>query len=360
MSDRQSNGNIHAEAEIIMNTAAELALKEDALAKKREKIDEIITEKILRDNSPAAKARRRNAMLRAAYGEFMCTLIFLTVIFCAITNAKQSGFDSGITALIAAFVSGLQAIAMCFAFSSVSGAHFNPSVSFALWLTGKLSNRKCVCYIVVQMLASLIAGLITKGIFFDSDISACAVIPSTGDKHLDKVFATEFFLTFILVYVAFTIVFEDAEAQKKENMSIKTIADTRGLTVYATNPQSKTGFAPFAIGFTVFSLCLCGGTSGGAFNQARMFGPALLESKWDYFYIYWIAQLCGAATAALIVHNLHRVGLKRQHTNETGVETSAAAITKLNTTSAVTATMQELPGLNLKVNDPTNPLHTSA
>lgn len=264
-------------------------------------------------------------MIRAAYGEFMCTLIFLTVIFCTITNGKSQGWPDSLIALAAAFVSGLQGTAVSFAFSSVSGAHFNPSVSFALWLTNKLSNRKCVCYILVQMLASVIAGAITKAIFTDEGdfFQYCAVEPATGSTYLGKVFATEFFLTFIFVYVAFTVAFEDAESQKRENMSIKTIADNRGLTVYASNPQSKTGFAPFAIGFTIFSLCLCGGTSGGAFNQARMFGPALLEGKWKYFYIYWIAQLVGASAAALLVHNLHRFGLKKAP--DSAPETSLAA-----------------------------------
>lgn len=122
-------------------------------------------------------------------------------------------------------------------------------------------------------------------------------------------FATEFFLTFILTYVAFTVAFEEAESEKKNNLNFKGISDSKGLTVYASNPQSKTGFAPLAIGLTIFSLNLIGGSSGGAFNEGRMFGPAIASGNWDYFYIYWIAQLCGAAAAALLVTNLHKFGL---------------------------------------------------
>lgn len=191
-------------------------------------------------------------------------------------------------------------------------AHFNPNASFALWLTGKLSNRKVIVYLVVQMLASVVGMLIVTAIFPDSHsefFDAIAIEP-INDTYLGKVFATEFFTTFFLIYTAFTVAFEDAEKNKKDNLSVKTLADSRGLTVYASNPQSKTGFAPFSIGFTVFSLSLVGGTSGGAFNQARMFGPALITNKWDYFYLYYIAQLLGAACASLIVHNLHRFGLK--------------------------------------------------
>lgn len=92
--------------------------------------------------------------------------------------------------------------------------------------------------------------------------SAIAVTP-INSKDLGRVFFTEYITTFILTYTAFTVAFEDAENQKKESMSFKTISDSKGLTLYASNPQSKTGFAPFSIGLTIFSLNLVGGSSGG-------------------------------------------------------------------------------------------------
>lgn len=99
--------------------------------------------------------------------------------------------------------------------------------------------------------------------------SALAVQP-INSTQLGRVFFTEFVTTFILTYIAFTVAFEDAERQKKETMSIKTISDSKGLTLYASNPQSKTGFAPFSIGLTIFSLGLVGGTSGAAFNPGLL------------------------------------------------------------------------------------------
>ena len=92
-------------------------------------------------------------------------------------------------------------------------------------------------------------------------------------------------------------------------MCVKTISDSKGLTLYASTPQSKTGFAPFSIGFTIFSLCLIGGTSGGAFNPGRLLGPAIFSGKWDYIYLYWIGEVIGASCAGLLVNNLHRIGL---------------------------------------------------
>jgi hypothetical protein len=85
-------------------------------------------------------------------------------------------------------------------------------------------------------------------------------------------------------------------------MTLNVVSRSRGLTLYATTPQSKFGFAPIAIGFTVFGISQVGGSSGGAFNPSRMFGPALLCGRWKYCYIYFIAQYAGAAAAAYIVH----------------------------------------------------------
>ena len=289
--------------------------KKQGLAKKK---IEIIEAKLLKDNSPEAKAGRRRMLLRACYGEFMCSMLFYAPIFCSIANCQVNGYGGEYQNMIAAFVSGFQAIAVSFAFSSVSGAQFNSAISFALWLTGKLSNRRCLLYVSVQLFASIMSMVVVACIFhgnLSSVYDGIAVTPS-DDTYLGKVFATEFFLTFFLTYVAFTVAFEDAENQKKESMSFKSISDTKGLTLYASTPQSKTGFAPFSIGLTIFSLNLLGGASGGAFNPGRLLGPAIFSGKWDYIYLYWIGELLGAACAGLLVNNMHRIGIEPMRKDE--------------------------------------------
>jgi glycerol uptake facilitator-like aquaporin len=230
---------------------------------------------------------------------------------------------------VIASTGGFQAIANIFAFSSVSGAHFNPAISFALWLTGKLSNRKLAGYVAVQLLASIIAMCIIAAIFYSKEMSviyAAVAVQPLPHVSLGKVFATEFFLTFILTYVAFTVVFEDAEARKKETMSIKGISDSVGLTLYASTPQSKTGFAPFSIGLTIFSLSLIGGSSCGAFNPARLFGPAIFSGAWKNLWLYWLAEFSGSASAGLMVHAFHGYGL--QNLDEQEEELGLAQLVK--------------------------------
>jgi len=87
------------------------------------------------------------------------------------------------------------------------------------------------------------------------------------------------------------------------------MANAYGLTLYSTSPQTKTGFAPFAIGFTVGFLTLIGGAvSGGAFNPARVFAPALFSGEWKNQWVYWLGDLSGAAGAAGVQFLFHSVG----------------------------------------------------
>lgn len=294
--------------DLLLDAVQKTGIQEELAEKKIEKVVEAAT----RDSSPEAKAGRRRMVIRAAYGEFMCTLLFYGPIFFALANGSVSGWSPEQIALSNAFVQGFQAVGVCFAFSSISGAQFNSAISFALWMTGKLSNRRAVLYILVQFFASIIA-MVLVTFMFQGDLEpiykAVAVIPSK-EVNLGKLFATEFFTTFFLTYVAFTVAFEDAENQKKESMSFKTISDSKGLVLYATTPQSRTGFAPFSIGFTIFSLCLVGGSSGAAFNPGRILGPAIFSGEWNYVYLYFLGEFLGAACAGLLVNNMHRFGLE--------------------------------------------------
>jgi glycerol uptake facilitator-like aquaporin len=311
--NKNENGEIERDrsqtSESLLVIAQQNEVTTDLLNKK---IESVIEERLLKDRSPEAKAGRRRMLIRAVYGEFMCSLIFYSSVFCVLANGYVNNYASETISLTSAFVAGFQAISVSFAFSSVSGAQFNSAISFALWLTGKLSNRRAILYVIVQLFASIMS-MVVVACIFNGDLTPIyndLVLVPSDTSDLGRVFATEFFLTFFLTYVAFTVAFEDAESQKKDTMSFKTISDSKGLTLYASNPQSKTGFAPFSIGLTIFCLALVGGSSGGAFNPGRLLGPAVFSGNFDYIYLYWLGEVVGASCAGLLVNNLHRIGLK--------------------------------------------------
>jgi glycerol uptake facilitator-like aquaporin len=116
-------------------------------------------------------------------------------------------------------------------------------------------------------------------------------------------FFMEIALTFILVYVIFATAFDTVDTKSDIKISedgTETKRAGRNLTIYTTSGNTKAGFAPVAIGFTLGFLCLLGGSvSGGAFNPARVFGPAVLSGTWSHQELYWIADFIGAALAGL-------------------------------------------------------------
>jgi glycerol uptake facilitator-like aquaporin len=259
------------------------------------------------DTSAAAKLRRKKIMAVALYGEFFSTVFLMMPQFGVLATAYQNSWPEYMKAFTVALVAGFQVVSITYSFSEMSGAQCNCAISFALWLTGKLSNRKVVAYIITQLFASFVSAVVVYITFTHPTremFKHLAIFPTPG-IDIPRVFATEFFCTFVLAMTAFTIALEDAELQKK-NMSVQTVADSEGLTVYATTPNSKSAFAPFAIGFVVFSLSVYGGSNGIAMNPARMFGPAIFSGQWFYFYLYSIAEFCGAGLAAIIVHQVHQ------------------------------------------------------
>lgn len=129
----------------------------------------------------------------------------------AINNGRQENPESLVLgALATAFCS----VALIYSFADVSGAHFNPAVTFACIVSGKVSVRKGLGYIGVQLLASVLATIHLMIVFpraqgtgFKS-IAGAVVIGIAGDVHLVNAFFMEMSLTFILVYVIFATAFD--------------------------------------------------------------------------------------------------------------------------------------------------------
>lgn len=286
--------------------------------------------------SGEAQTSRRALLFRALFGEFFATCVYYVPLYGCLMHAARMEWDNSSTIIAAALVSGLQLIGAIMCFSNISGCHVNPAISFALWITGKLSNRKLIFYVMVQLLASICSMLVIMSSFENTnkdDYRACAVIPD-GSTPISKIFFSEFFCTFLLTYVCFTVALDEADSLKKQTMSYKYIKATDGLTLYSSTPQSSSGFAPFAIGFTVLSLVLFGGSSGVSMNPGRMFGPALFSNNWRHFYVYVIAELLGAALAALIC----------VHIQHTALETTTSH--SKNTTHRETIAHERLPQMH--------------
>jgi aquaporin Z len=156
---------------------------------------------------------------------------------------------------------------MIFAGGHVSGAHYNPAVSTAVLLRGRLSPSEYLAYVVTQILAGGLAALIVIALNYD------ALTPiRTGP--IGSMLVVEFLFTFALAYVV---------------LNVATSKGTDGNSFYG-----------LAIGFTlVTGAFTVGAISGGAFNPAVAIGASLMGLfSWSHIWIYFVANLLGGAAAA--------------------------------------------------------------
>jgi aquaporin Z len=155
---------------------------------------------------------------------------------------------------------------MVFAGGHVSGGHFNPAVSTAVLLRGRMAAGEYGPYVVTQFVAAVIAGLLVR---YVGGREPHAVVASNG-----KMLIVEFIYTFALAWVV---------------LHVATARGTDGNSFYG-----------LAIGFTVVTGAFAvGGISGGAFNPAIAVGASVTGLfEWSNIWIYLVADFLGGAAAA--------------------------------------------------------------
>jgi glycerol uptake facilitator-like aquaporin len=254
-------------------------------------------------NSPEQIKQRRWVLIKAILGELLCTFLFIYIV-CA-TAANFIRLNTVNNPVVGALSTGFASVALIYAFADVSGAHFNPAVTFATIVTRKTGLTKGLMYMGAQLVGAVFSSLILLATFPENfekgNVAAQVAVTPAEDANLGNAFLTELILTFILVYVIFAVAFDTVDTKGVQVVNTPQGKQKKGgnsLTIYTTSGATKAGFAPIAIGFTLGFLCFMGGSvSGGAFNPARVFGPALVGGVWRDHWLYWIADFLGAGMA---------------------------------------------------------------
>jgi aquaporin Z len=205
--------------------------------------------------------------------EFVGTFVFFLVIALAGPIGPLAPLAIGSALMVMVYMGG-----------HVSGAHYNPAVSLAIFLRGRLPAIELIAYWVTQLVAGVAAfifGYLVSG--------HAAPIQPGSHATLLQALVVELVFTAALALVV--------------------------LDVAATKATQGNSFYGLAIGFTITAAAFAGGPiSGGAFNPAvglgATAGAALFAGKsWGYLWLYIVGPLAGGAIGAGI-HAIQIAGME--------------------------------------------------
>lgn len=140
-------------------------------------------------------------MRRQLFAEGLGTALLLYVIVGSGIAAETLG-DDGVTQLLAhALVVGLGLGVLIAMLQTVSGAHFNPSVTLAFWRTRAISRAAALAYSMAQIGGGILGVVVANITFARSAIS----ISATSRNGFGLIVA-EAIATFVLVLVILALV----------------------------------------------------------------------------------------------------------------------------------------------------------
>ncbi len=211
------------------------------------------------------------------------------LIFIGSTAAIIGGSSNSFVSSALAFGLGLAILVMFY--GPVSGAHFNPAVTFGMTLNGTLKWGQAAFYWLAQFLGGILAGFLTGWVL--TALSASAQIAETNG-----------FLTNL----------DSATAQTHSlGLLLEAVLSFLLVTAYLRFGARESGsnFGPWAIGGAMAIAILAGGGFvGGSFNPAHTLGVAIpsavlakstaaLASPFTYV-VYFFGPLIGATLAVLL------------------------------------------------------------
>ena len=148
----------------------------------------------------------------------------------------------------------------------ISGGHYNPAVTLAVWMRGKVPTADVAPYMGAQLLAGLLAALLVG-----YDNAGQVPVKAADPVHL-KAVLNELLFTFMLCWVV---------------LNTATSKKTAGNSFYG-----------LAIGFTVV-VGPSPAAVGWGHNPAVALGVTHGLSGWEHIWIFLLANFAGGALAAL-------------------------------------------------------------
>jgi len=198
--------------------------------------------------------------------EFIGTFFLMLTIVCVVNGLAADNY-------MAPLAIGSALMIMVYAGGHISGGHYNPAVSLAAMLRGKLSGGDFPMYVIAQILGAIAASVIGATVLMKGNMMGGGEMPT----NLPGAFVAELLGTFALAFVV---------------LQTATTKSTAGNSYYG-----------LAIGFTVLVMAYgLGSYCGGFFNPAVAIGAAFNGlAGWGTAGLGLVADLAGGFLAAMAV-----------------------------------------------------------
>ena len=200
----------------------------------------------------------------------------LVLMGCGVAVSLSCNYAEPATVIGTAMAFGLSVVAMAYTIGGISGCHINPAITLGVFLSGKMSGKDTVGYMVAQVVGAFIGStllyLLTQN----------AGLIGTGANDLQDAGVTV--VGGLLAEIIFTCVF------------VLVVLGATSRTNGATN-----NFAGLAIGLSLILIHLaCIRYTGTSVNPARSIAPAFYAggSALQHLWIFIVGPFIGACCAA--------------------------------------------------------------
>ncbi len=221
--------------------------------------------------------------------EFIGTAV-LVILGCGTAMLVGCDAAAGGGYILTALAFGLVIVGMAYCIGNISGCHINPAVSLGVWMSGGMSGKDFVGYIIAQCLGAFAGTGILAAIFTAGGVTD--MTGGFGSNGLAGVNGS--IVSGLIVEVVLTFIF---------------VLTILGVTDKKANHGS---FAGIVIGLTLTLVHILGiGLTGTSVNPARSLGPAVVAAITGNtapiacLWVFIVGPFAGAALAAVVYKALN-------------------------------------------------------
>ncbi len=228
--------------------------------------------------------------MKKLIAEFIGTAVLVT-LGCGTAMLVGCNAANGGGYILTALAFGLVIVGMAYCIGNISGCHINPAVSLGVLMSGGMTVKEFIGYVVAQCLGALAGAGLLAAIFGLGDVTD--MTGGFGSNGLAGVGGSV--VAGLLVEVVLTFIF---------------VLTILGVT---SKKAGHGSFGGLVIGLTLTLVHILGiGLTGTSVNPARSIGPAIVAAitgNSDPIACVWVfivAPLVGAALAAVVYKYLEK------------------------------------------------------